>query len=383
MNFQHKVQVFTNARIILPDQEISGWLAIDDGLIVDIGEGRAPESGHDLEGDFLMPGLVELHTDNLEGHLKPRPKVTWPKLSSVMSYDSQLIASGITTVFDSLRAGNDADYAPAAHELTDILEALETARRSKFLRADHRLHLRCEICSPDVIEQATGIVAGHTVDLISLMDHTPGARQFLRIEAWKTYYGGKSGLSDDQLEELMARKREQFAVNYLPHRGALVNLAHANNIVIASHDDSTAGHVDESVADRVSFAEFPTTVEAAQLSHDAGIAVLMGAPNVVRGGSHSGNVAAVDLGRHGVLDILSSDYVPASLLMGAFALADQVEVISLSEAMRTVTLNPARATGLNDRGAIAKGLRADLLRVHRAYDLPVVREVYRNGQQVA
>lgn len=381
MQFPPDAQVFTNARIILADAEIYGWLAVEKGIITEFGEGNAPERGHDFGGDLLLPGLVELHTDNLESHLKPRPKVTWPKLSSVVSYDSQLVVSGITTVFDSLRAGNDADYAPAPHELDDILAALDEARSSNYLRTDHRLHVRCEICSPDVVEQAAKIASGHTVDLISLMDHTPGARQFLRIEAWKTYYGGKSGLPPEKLDELMARKHELFAANYKRHRRALVDLAHGNGIVIASHDDSTADHVAESMADRVSFAEFPTTVEAAALSHEAGIAVLMGAPNVVRGGSHSGNVAAADLARHGVLDILSSDYVPASLLMGAFALAEQVEAISLPEAMRTVTLNPARATGLTDRGEIATGLKADLLRVQYTQGLPVVREVYRDGNR--
>jgi alpha-D-ribose 1-methylphosphonate 5-triphosphate diphosphatase len=208
MPFQPSDAVFTNARIILPEQEVIGWLAVENGMITEIGEGAAPDKGHDLGGDILMPGLVELHTDNLESHLKPRPKVTWPKLSSVISYDSQLVTAGITTVFDSLRAGNDADYAPAAHELNDILMAIEEARERRLLRADHRLHLRCEICSPDVIEQAGDIVSGHKVNLISLMDHTPGARQFLRIEAWKTYYGGKSGLGPEKLEELMARKHQ-------------------------------------------------------------------------------------------------------------------------------------------------------------------------------
>jgi alpha-D-ribose 1-methylphosphonate 5-triphosphate diphosphatase len=162
----------------------------------------------------------------------------------------------------------------------------------------------------------------------------------------------------------------------------LVDLARANNVVMASHDDTTVEHVRESIEDGVAIAEFPTTMEAASASHAAGIAVLMGAPNVVRGGSHSGNVAAVDLAREGVLDILSSDYVPASLLMGAFTLAARVEGYGLARALRSVTLHPARAAGLNDRGAIIPGLRADLVRIHLADNLPVVREVFRGGRRV-
>ena len=171
------------------------------------------------------------------------------------------------------------------------------------------------------MSQTEAYIGRYPVDLISLMDHTPGARQFRNIETWRTYYGGKNGRSIQELDRLMASRRALFAVNYARHRGALVALAKAQGIVVASHDDATAEHVGESIADGVAIAEFPTTVEAAAASHAAGIAVLMGAPNVVRGGSHSGNVAAEMLAREGVLDILSSDYVPAALLMGAFDLA--------------------------------------------------------------
>jgi alpha-D-ribose 1-methylphosphonate 5-triphosphate diphosphatase len=220
------------------------------------------------------------------------------------------------------------------------------------------------------------------VGLMSLTDHTPGARQFVDLAAWRTYYGGKSGLPEAALDCFMERKRAQFAANYSSNRAALVTLARLRSVVMASHDDATPQHVEESIADGASVAEFPTTLEAAAASHAAGIAVLMGAPNVVRGGSHSGNIAAESLAREGVLDILSSDYVPASLLMGGFELARRIEGYDLSAALNTVTLHPARATGLSDRGRIAAGLRADLVRIRMSNDLPVVREVYRVGQRV-
>jgi alpha-D-ribose 1-methylphosphonate 5-triphosphate diphosphatase len=221
------------------------------------------------------------------------------------------------------------------------------------------------------------------VDLISLMDHTPGARQFTSLEAWRTYYGGKSGLRADQLDRLIEDKRTMHVRNYKRHRQAIVDLARQQGIALASHDDTTPAHVDESISDRVSIAEFPTSIEAARLSHEAGIDVLMGAPNVVRGGSHSGNVAAEALARADHLDILSSDYVPASLLLGAFELARRIEGYGLAKALRTVTINPARAAGLDDRGEIAEGKRADLVRVHLSGEQPVVREVYREGRRVS
>ena len=375
--------VIANAQVLLPEEAVDGWVAIADGRIAEVGRGAPPERGIDFGGDLLAPGLIELHTDHLESHLKPRPKVRWPTAAAVLAYDAQIVASGITTVFDSLRVGNDADhnYSLTA-EVWEIAAAIEAARGRELLRADHRTHLRCEICADDVIEGARELISGHQVHLLSLMDHTPGARQFRDLAAWKTYYGGKSELAPHELDRFMEKKRELFAANYARHRSALVALARSRSIVVASHDDTTPEHVKESVGDGVAIAEFPTTAEAAKASHAEGIAVLMGAPNVVRGGSHSGNIAAEALAREGVLDILSSDYVPAALLIGAFELARRIDGLGLPAAIRTVTLNPARATGLKDRGAIAPGLRADLVRIRMAGDLPVVREVYRGGERV-
>ena len=374
--------VFTNARIALADEIVDGWIACADGLIVEVGSGKAPDRGIDVEGDLIMPGLVELHTDNIETHLKPRPKVHWPELSAALSFDAQICAAGITTVFVCLRAGQDIDYTPELNEIADVVGAIRSAGRRGLLRAEHRLHLRCEVCSEGVVEEATAIAETYGADLISLMDHTPGTRQFTNLDAWRIYYGGKSGRSEKQLEELAARKREQFERNYAVNRKAIVAMAAAHGIVLASHDDATPGHVEESIADQVALAEFPTTHEAARLSHAAGICVMMGAPNVVRGGSHSGNIAAEALARDGLLDALSSDYVPASLLMGAFDLDRRIPGYGLARALRTVTLNPAQAAGLTDRGEIAVGKRADLVRVHTAPDIAVVREVYREGRRV-
>jgi alpha-D-ribose 1-methylphosphonate 5-triphosphate diphosphatase len=375
--------IIENAKVVLAERVIDGWVAVSGAHICEVGEGRAPERGIDFAGDLLAPGLIELHTDHLESHLKPRPKVRWPTSAAVLAYDAQIVAAGITTVFDSLRVGNDADdNASLTAEVWEIAAAIETARGQDLLRADHRTHLRCEICADDVVEETRRLAQHHRVDLLSLMDHTPGARQFRNLDAWRTYYGGKSGRPADELDRFMDMKLALFASNYTRHRAALVEIAKARGIAIASHDDTTPEHVAESVGDGVAIAEFPTTAEAASASHAAGVGVLMGAPNVVRGGSHSGNVAAELLAREGVLDILSSDYVPASLLMGAFELARRIDGLGLAAAMRTVTLHPARATGLADRGEIAPGLRADLIRIRLAQELPVVREAYRGGQRV-
>ncbi len=374
--------VLENAMIVTPDEVLHGWIALANGRIAEIGTGRPPARGTDMAGDYLLPGLVELHTDHLESHLAPRPKVRWHHLSAVLAYDAQIAASGITTVFDSLRVGSDVDSRSLAGEIGAIAGAVETARTEGLLRVDHRMHLRCEICASDVIEETTHILGQFRIDLISLMDHTPGARQFRDTSTWKIYYGGKSGMTDAHLETMIQDRVVLHHANHDRHRASLVALAKSHGIVLASHDDTTLAHVAESAADGIRLAEFPTTVEAAAASHAQGIQVMMGAPNVVRGGSHSGNVSAETLAREGVLDILSSDYVPASLLMGAFELAHRIDGFTLPRAVKTVSLNPALATGLTDRGALEAGLKADIVRVHMAGSLPVVREIWRDAQRV-
>lgn len=376
--------VLTNARIVLADRVIErGWIAFADGVIAEFGEGKAPERGEDMGGDLLMPGLVELHTDHLEAHFVPRPKVFWDPIAAVVSYDCQLATCGITTVLDSLRIWRDEAESETDGQATILADAIAAARNADILRADHFLHLRCEIPTPHVAEDLSGLIGRPEVRLISLMDHTPGQRQFRDEEKLRTYYRGKSGKTDAELDVIFA-KRIEFQRKYgEPNMARVVAMAHANNVPLASHDDTTQEHVDMAVRDRVSVAEFPTTREAAEGLHRAGVKILMGAPNVVRGGSHSGNIAAADLAEAGLLDILSSDYVPSSLLMGALQLPRRVAGISMPEAVATVTRNAAQAVGLQDRGEIARGLRADIIQVRMAHDVPVTRKVWRQGQRVA
>jgi len=377
--------VIGNARIVLADRVIErGWIGFADGCIAEVGEGSAPSGHEDAAGDLILPGLIELHTDHLEAHYVPRPKVFWDPIASVISYDGQLATSGITTVLDSLRVWREDGAEEVDGRAGVLAEAIMSAREADLLRADHFLHLRCEIPMPSVVEEAKELIGRPDVRLMSLMDHTPGQRQFRDEGKLRDYYRGKgAGMTDAELDVLFERRfayQKAYAANNMRE---IVALAHQYEIPLASHDDTTEDNVTDAIRDRVSVAEFPTTMEAARGLHQAGIGILMGAPNVVRGGSHSGNIAAVDLAREGLLDILSSDYVPSSLLMAALQLPQRVPAIDLASAVRTVTKTPAEAVGLADRGEIVAGRRADLIRVHVAGDIPVVRRVWREGQRVA
>jgi alpha-D-ribose 1-methylphosphonate 5-triphosphate diphosphatase len=377
--------IIGNARIVLADRIIDhGWVAVADGRIAEFGEGDAPHGHLDAEGDLLMPGLIELHTDHLEAHYVPRPKVFWNPVAAVVSYDGQLATSGITTVLDSLRVWREDGAEDVDGRAGVLAVAIASAREAGLLRADHYLHLRCEIPMPSVVEEAKELIDRPDVRLMSLMDHTPGQRQFRDEVKLRDYYRGKGGgMTDAELDALFDRRLTYQKTYAAGNMRDIVALAHRYDIPLASHDDTTDENVADAVRDRVAVAEFPTTIEAARGLRAAGIDILMGAPNVVRGGSHSGNIAAVDLAREGLLDILSSDYVPSSLLMGALQLPQHVPAIDLASAIRTVTKTPAEAVGLADRGEIAPGKRADLIRVHITHDVPVVRSVWREGQRVA
>jgi alpha-D-ribose 1-methylphosphonate 5-triphosphate diphosphatase len=377
--------ILGNARLVLADRVIEhGWIAFAGGCIAGFGEGKAPAGSDDAGGDLILPGLVELHTDHLEAHYVPRPNVFWDATAAVVSYDGQIATCGITTVLDSLRVGGE-DRAQGVDGRAGVLAAaIASAREAGLLRADHFLHLRCEIPMPYVVEEARGLVGRPGVRLMSLMDHTPGQRQFRDETKLRDYYRSKGeGMTDAELDVLFARYLAYQQDHAATNMRAIVALAQQHGISLASHDDTTEANVADAVSDRVSVAEFPTTMEAARGLHEAGIDILMGAPNVVRGGSHSGNIAAVDLAREGLLDILSSDYVPSSLLMAALQLPRDVRAIDLAAAVRTVTRTPAEAVGLSDRGEIAVGKRADIIRVHVGHGIPVVRSVWREGKRVA
>ncbi len=377
-------QVFTNARIVTSNEVIHGTLKVSDGIITDISEGYCNlPYAVDLEKDYLMPGLVELHTDNLDKHMTPRPKTNWPAIAAVVAHDNQIASAGITTVFDALAVGDVSEGSARITRLKDSVMGLEKAKNDRLLKADHLIHLRCEVSYADMIPALENFATDALVKMLSIMDHTPGQRQFVSLEAYYTYYQGKFGLSNSEMEAFIVNRKEDQARFSKQHRQYAVSFARDRGLALASHDDATKEHVVEAVSDGMTVAEFPTTIEAAKASHEAGLGVMMGGPNLVRGGSHSGNIAAGDLAKEGYLDIISSDYVPHSLLHGAMLLFEQIEAYDLPAAIQTVTKKPAECVGLFDRGEIALDKRADLIRVHHSNHHPVVRSVWREGIRVS
>ena len=376
--------VFANAKIITENAIIQGTLMFADGVIRSIDSGRSVPSGAiDCEGDYVAPGLIELHTDNLERHLTPRPKVNWPKRAAVLGHDRELAGAGITSVFDALRVGSEADqkrqgYLRYARETVDhILDQIN----HRALKVSHHIHLRAELCTETLVEELYEFSDNDRVRLVSLMDHTPGQRQFRDLSKHREYLVGKHGYNDAEVEAHWTKLRELQTLYLEKNRAATVAYATEVGAILASHDDTTLDDVLESDRLGITVAEFPTTLEAAEACRAKAQFIVMGAPNIVRGGSHSGNVAAQELARGGLLDILSSDYVPAALLNAAVSLGTLLE--DMAAGIRTVTACPADAVGFDDRGRIAPEKRADLVRFAMHDGLPIIKSVWSRGQRIA
>ena len=375
---------FVNATLVLPDGLAKrASLSIADGLIDAIEPEAATGSVVDCAGEVVMPGIVDIHTDHFEKHVFPRKHVRWPAMAAALAHDAQMIGGGVTTVFDSLCVGNSGADTTRHEILAPMIEALEAGSAAGMFKADHLVHLRCETSDEATLPLTEAHLGRPIVRIASIMDHTPGVKQSRDLGGYVERRMIETGWPREAVETEMEDIWERVSGVVERVRGGLVSLLRRRNIALLSHDDVTAEHIAEAHADGVTIAEFPTTMEAARAAHEIGMLVVAGAPNYMRGSSQSGNIAVADLLAEGLLDILASDYVPRSILDAVFRLANDPALdFDLSAAVRLATLTPARAAGLDDRGALAPRQRADLLRVGIAGEQPFVRAAWRAGLRV-
>ncbi len=378
----HDELTLTNAKLVLPDAVVPGTVTVRDGVITLVESGRVTHPGAlDLDGDYLIPGVVDLHTDNLERQVQPRTNARWPSRSALVAHDAQCAAAGVTTVLDALCLGNlgfEKDRVRTFREGVADLDALED---TGLLKAEHFLHLRCELPAPDMLELIEPVARHGRARMVSLMDHSPGVGQYADLVRYRALRL-KEGTSEEHVDRHIVFLQEQRERLRQPNRRALLDLVAGLGIALASHDDRTAEEIAENAADGIRISEFPVTMLAARAAKAVGMEVIAGAPNIVRGGSHSGNVSAAELVRAEAVDAFASDYVPASLVEATFQCVRETG-ITLPHAVALVTDHPARMAGLADRGRIAEGLRADLVRVRLHEELPIVRQVWRAGERVA
>jgi alpha-D-ribose 1-methylphosphonate 5-triphosphate diphosphatase len=374
--------ILANARLVLPTEVIHGSLLIEDGVIRAIDPGPSRHSAAiDFDGDFLIPGVVDVHTDNLERQVQPRLNARWPSRSAMVAHDAQCAAAGVTTVLDALCLGELGLDKSRMKTFQDGVADLDALADTGLLKSEHFLHLRCEMPAIDVMALVEPVADNPRVRMISLMDHSPGVGQYGDLDAFRRQRR-REGLSDVLIEERIKLLADQRATWRDANRAALLARAAGINVPLASHDDRTEAEIAQNHADGIRIAEFPVSMEAAVAAHAHGMTVIAGAPNIVRGGSHSGNVSAADLVRAGAVDAFASDYVPASLVEAAFICAADTG-ITLPQAIGMLSDAPARMARLQDRGRIETGLRADLVRVRVHEGLPVIRAVWRAGERVA
>lgn len=374
--------ILTNAKIILEDDVINGTIRFDQNGICAIDAGNTSvHSAIDVNGDFVAPGIVEMHTDNMEKHFVPRPGVFWPNgLAAAIAHDAQMAAAGVTTVYDSICAGSIYGQKDYRREIFGkVIDAIAEGVAHQIFRIDHAIHIRCELTGDELIGDIEPYVDHPLIKLASLMDHTPGRRQWRNLENLRRYNIGSGEKTPEQHEEDVAIRMDIGPLNMERNWPIVVEMFRSRHVPIATHDDTTEDDVVLGVDSGAVISEFPTTVEAADAARRHGLATIMGAPNIVRGGSHSGGVAASELARLGLLDGLSSDYVPSSLLQAVIKLNKDLS-LPLPETMAMVTWKVADMVGLKDRGRLKPGLRSDILRFRVIENTPIIGNVWANGQ---
>jgi alpha-D-ribose 1-methylphosphonate 5-triphosphate diphosphatase len=378
--------ILTNAWLVLSDTIMPGSVVMRGDRIVDVqGDRSDVPSAYDMDGDYLIAGAVDLHTDNLERQVQPRAMARWPSRSAMAAHDAQCAAAGVTTVFDALCLGDLGFDKERVRTFRDGVADLDALADADLLKAEHFLHLRCEVPAHDMLDLFDPVAGHPRVRMVSLMDHSPGVGQYADLDFYRALRR-RGGLNDAYIEQRIDELQAQRERLRGPNRRALLDRVAAGrvagrNVALASHDDRTVEEIAENAADGIPISEFPVTMAAATAAKAAGMQVIAGAPNIVRGGSHSGNVSVADLLREAAVDAFASDYVPSSLIDAAFQCARSG--ITLPDAVALITDRPARLAGLHDRGRIVAGRRADLVRVRLHEALPVVRQVWRAGERVA
>jgi alpha-D-ribose 1-methylphosphonate 5-triphosphate diphosphatase len=390
-------QVYTNYLLQLPDEELLGTIIVQNGIITDIQPGKVFQ-GENGEGDYLIPGLVELHTDNLEqcilvpqtpglGELlerrfSPRPKMHLPLEVAAVYHDRQVASAGITTVCDAIAIGDSDPLSIRATYFHDMIDTICTGHQEDRFLVDHRLHLRCEVSNKKTYNITEKYADQPVLTLISLIDHTTKLLQSLKLDNYNEYYMDKHGIAEAEIKFIKKQIENQQRYAKI-NRSQLVELTRARNICLATHDDNTREQVRESSRNGSEIAEFPTTLDAAEEARVCGLKVLMGAPNFILGKSHSSNVSAMDLAERDLVDVISSDYIPQSSLSAMFLIAQRQQK-PLHEVIRLFSLNPAKAIKLDsDRGSLEVGKRADFITVHCDSTFPYLTSVVCKGKRIA
>lgn len=373
----------THATLVLPDRVLQdSALLIEDGRIAAIEPAPSAVPAHatvmDLRGHTLMPGLIDVHCDAIEKEAEPRANVLFPLDFAVAQVDRRNAAAGITTPYHALSFASN-QFGVRNNDTAATLVRTVAAYRQHSL-VDNRIHCRYEVTDAAAVPVLEMLMDEGVVDLLSVMDHSPGQGQFKTLDAYLTYMMGNHGMSREEAAIAAAKKTAELDGAH-ERVNRLVARAHALGIPTASHDDDSPQRIAAMHALGVRMSEFPINVETAQAAATHALPTILGAPNVLRGKSQSGSMRAIDAIHAGVGDILCSDYQPSTLIAAAYAAARLAD-LPLNAALALVTSNPADACLLDDRGRLAPGLRADVIAVASVAGQPLVTHTWSAGRLV-
>lgn len=372
------MQTIIRSTNVLVDGKFQGAdIVIQGNAITAVEKYKSLDVAIDLGERRIVPGFVDLHSDAIEKEIEPRPGARFPIDMAVVELDKKLSMAGITTMFHAV-GFNDQELSKGrgTNQSKDLIEAISKANKL-HLGVDNLIHARFEITSETSLPTIKQLISDKKIDMLSVMDHSPGQGQFKTLEAWKKYHLATYKMEDSEVDEYLEKKASKDKVGIVED---LVAFGLSHNISVLSHDDDCEDKLNTLKALGVTFSEFPLSVEVAQKAKELGIATGMGAPNVVRGGSQSGNIAAKELIEKGVCDYLCSDYHPASMLLSPYRLKEDVD-LSLEDGFALVSSTPARLSGLSDRGEIKEGKLADIIVIDESH-FPKVVMTFKDGEVV-
>lgn len=363
------LRAINNAKVVTPERVVEGAsIILEEGRIA--GVSRRPErSGETLDaaGRYVLPGIVDLHSDAVEKQLEPRPGITLPEELAFIEMDRYFASSGITTGFHAISFMEDRNRSISrGRKLCDMISQFGPEGSVR-----HELHLRCELPEEGSLEVIEDLVRSRPVKIVSMMDHTPGQGQFRDLEWFRRYWRDDIGMDESQISAAIAEAEDGEYRLAFDRVERIARIARENGATLASHDDDTEDRVEMLAGQGINVSEFPVTAGAARRAQELGLTVCMGAPNALRGTSSGGNLSALEAIEAGLVDALCSDYYPPSMLQAAFKLARE-KALELPAAVGLISRGPARAAGLPERGEIREGAAADLLLVGEWFGLPAV-----------
>ncbi|ULL15259.1 alpha-D-ribose 1-methylphosphonate 5-triphosphate diphosphatase [Paenibacillus sp. H1-7] len=378
------IQKICGGRIVTPSGTIEqGTLVIENGTIIEISSSASMPGPRDIDasGMLVLSGIIDTHSDAIEHEMQPRPSSLFPVEMSFYELERKLAGQGVTTIYHSLSMWDD-NSAKEVRRNQSVKQMIRTIRRlaaeDHLIR--HKVHLRFEIVNLNAVPHIVEMLNNGELDQLSFMDHTPGQGQYRNLEVQKKFVMERQKLTEEETLKVLEARRQQPKVSREDLQ-LVADLAGSLGVPLASHDDDSVEKLELVQSWRAAISEFPITMDVAKEAKQRGLHVVMGAPNVMLGRSHSNNLSALDAIKEGVVDILCSDYYPPAMIQAAFLLHNQG--YELSYAMNMISLNPAKALGLDKRlGSLEEGKAADVLltRIHNGR--PVIEKVWVEGQTV-